>query len=300
MPRYLFFVNEIENPILVQAAQTMATSPRRGVYDRRPWRDLDLTALSGQPIENSHIFSMQLNETLVPYNTLEPLKVVLPLQRGRGMIPTDPLGPGGVQLGGMAMRMRTRWQTISHIWEANKSPNTRLNLLGQIDYMRKLSAQLQWQADPEDRPFRVLHSQGGQPTAAICADNDDIVDVGMYWVTCQSITEANYLLAIINSEALYVAVAPLMSRGQFGARNLHKQMWKLPIPAFDTANPLHVAISEAGETAAAGAAKQLAQLREQRDNVTVTIARREIRKWLRESDEGKAVEEMVDKLLAGG
>ena len=300
VPRCLFFVNEIENPVLVQAAQTMATSPRRGVYDRRPWRDLDLTALSGQPIENSHIFSMQLNETLVPYNTLEPLKVVLPLQRGRGMIPTDPLGPGGVQLGGMAMRMRTRWQTISHIWEANKSPNTRLNLLGQIDYMRKLSAQLQWQADSEDRPFRVLHSQGGQPTAAICADNDDIVDVGMYWVTCQSITEANYLLAIINSEALYVAVAPLMSRGQFGARNLHKQMWKLPIPEFDPANPLHVAISEAGETAAAGAAQQLAQLRERRDNVTVTIARREIRKWLRESDEGKAVEEVVAKLLGTG
>ena len=69
---------------------------------------------------------------------------------------------------------------------------------------------------------------------------------------------------------------------------------------FDPANPLHVAISEAGETAAAGAAKQLAQLREQRDNVTVTIARREIRKWLRESDEGKTVEEVVGKLLAGG
>ena len=81
---------------------------------------------------------------------------------------------------------------------------------------------------------------------------------------------------------------------------MHKQMWKLPIPEFDPANPLHVAVSEAGQTAAAGAAKQLAQLREQRDNVTVTIARREIRKWLRESDEGKAVEEVVGKLLAGG
>ena len=31
-----------------------------------------------------------------------------------------------------------------------------------------------------------------------------------------------------------------------------------------------------------------------------TIARREIRKWLRESDEGNTVEEVVGKLLAGG
>ena len=32
--------------------------------------------------------------------------------------------------------------------------------------------------------------------------------------------------------------------------------------------------------------------------MTVTIARREIRKWLRESEEGKAVEEAVGALLA--
>ena len=91
-----------------------------------------------------------------------------------------------------------------------------------------------------------------------------------------------------------------MPKGQFGARHLHKHLWKLPIPGFDADIPLHVAISEAGAAAATGATQQLAQLREQRDNVTVTVARREIRKWLRESDEGKTVETLVAKLLAGG
>ena len=65
-------------------------------------------------------------------------------------------------------------------------------------------------------------------------------------------------------------------------------------------NPLHVEVSEAGETAAAGAAKQLEQLRQERDRVTVTIARRELRKWLRESsDEGQAVEDVVRLLGVG-
>ena len=32
----------------------------------------------------------------------------------------------------------------------------------------------------------------------------------------------------------------------------------------------------------------------------MTIARRELRKWLRESTEGKAVEEAVEKLLGTG
>ena len=52
------------------------------------------------------------------------------------------------------------------------------------------------------------------------------------------------------------------------------------------------------EVAALGAAKQLTQLHQDRGEVTVTVARREIRKWLREKAEGKAVEEAVGALLA--
>ena len=67
----------------------------------------------------------------------------------------------------------------------------------------------------------------------------------------------------------------------------------------DPANGLHVEISQAGRAAADGAAQRLAQLRQERDRVTVTIARRELRKWLRESAEGKAVEDAVGGLLRG-
>ena len=65
-------------------------------------------------------------------------------------------------------------------------------------------------------------------------------------------------------------------------------------------NPLHVEVSEAGAAAAARAARQLERLRQERDRVTVTIARRELRKWLRGSDEGQAVEDGVGRLLGSG
>ena len=71
-------------------------------------------------------------------------------------------------------------------------------------------------------------------------------------------------------------------------------------PAPTTRYPLHAEVSEAGEAAAEGAARQLAQLREERDRVTVTIARRELRKWLRASPEGQAVEDAVGRLLNAG
>ena len=189
--------------------------------------------------------------------------------------------------------MRDRWRTVSRLWEENKRPVNKLNLLGRLDYLRELSAQLEWQRNPGDRPVRVVYSGYGILTAALIHEVDVIVDY-------KDTTEAHYLLAIINSDSLYELVTPLMSKGQFGARDLQKHLWKLSIPEFDSGNSLHVRASQAGEAAAQGVAKQLAQLRQDRGEVTVTIARRELRKWLRESTEGKAAEEAVEKLLGTG
>ena len=249
-------------------------------------------------MENRHLFDVHLGETIAPYVSLEPLKALLPLKQGDVAIPTDDNGPGGIRLGGLERRMRERWQTVSRLWEDNKALANRLNLLGRLDYMGELSSQLEWQHNSDDGQVRVVYTKSGQPTPALLKDSETLVDHLLYWIPSKTIDEANYLLAIINSDVLQVAVTPLMSKGQFGARDLHKHLWKLPIPGFDAGNSLHVRVSEAGELAALGAAKQLARLRRDRREVTVTIARREIRKWLRESTEGKAVEEAVGELLA--
>jgi hypothetical protein len=111
--------------------------------------------------------------------------------------------------------------------------------------------------------------------------------------------EAHYLLGIINSDVLYEAVEPLMPKGQFGARHVQKHLWRLPIPEFDPSQNLHVRISEAGAVVKDAVGLQMEQLRQERgDKLTVAIARRELRKWLRSSDEGRSVENLVGELLA--
>ena len=298
-PRCLYFVQETQNLALIQAGQTITVNPRRGSQDKQPWRSLDLTTITGQTIEKAHYFDVHLGETLVPYATLGPLKAILPVRSGTGEVPIDPDGVGGIGVGGLDRRMRDRWRTVSGLWEDNKSPANKMNLLAQLDYYGKLSAQLDWRRDPGERSVRIVYGGWGAPTAALLDDDSAIVDYKLFWVACRHVEEANYLLAIINSGALFENVAPLMSKGQFGARDLQKQLWKLPIPEFDPAEELHVAISQAGEAAAAGAGRQLAKLRQERERVTVTIARRELRKWLRESPEGRTVEEVVGRLLEG-
>ncbi len=300
VPRCLFFVNEVENSATVQAGQTVTVNPRRGSQDKAPWKNLDLTAITSQTIESSHLFDVHLGETLVPYATLEPLTALLPLKRGDAAIPADSGGVGGIRLGDIDRRMRGRWQAIIRLWDENKQSVNKLDLPDRLDYHGEYSSQLEWQKDKAGRPIRVLYSKSGEPTAGILEDDAPIIDHLLFWVTCKSPNEAKYLVAIINSQVLYKAVKPFMSKGQFGPRDLHKHLWKLPIPEFNPSVALHKSISKAGEAAATGVAQQLEQLREERGSkLTVTIARRELRKWLRASAQGKAVEEVVGELLGG-
>ena len=75
-------------------------------------------------------------------------------------------------------------------------------------------------------------------------------------------------------------------------------LWRLPIPEFDGGDSLHVEIADAGRDAAAGVERELVNLRQRyAERLSVTIARREVRKWLRESAEGKRVEGVVGRLL---
>ena len=297
-PRCLFFVEEAENPATVQAGQTVTVNPRRGSQDKEPWRSLDLAAITGQTIEKTHLFNVHLGETLAPYATLTPLKAVLPLRRGAGEIPAEENGVGGIRIGGLARRMRERWRTISSLWEENKTAANKLDLLGRLDYHSELSSQLEWQRNPGDRPIRVVYTKSGEPTAALLHDDGALVENVLFWITCKDVQEAHYLLAIINSDTLADAVNRYTTPNWAGnTRDLHKHLWKLPIPEFDPSQPLHVVVAEAGEAAAEGAVQQLDKLRQERDRVTVTIARRELRKWLRESVEGKAVEAAVSGLL---
>ncbi len=300
VPRCLFFVNETENPAIVQAGNSITVNPRRGRLDKKPWNGLDLAVISGQTIERNHLFDIHLGETVAPYVTLEPRRALLPVKQGGPAIPADDNGVGGIRLGGLERYMRRRWQTVSGLWEAHKAPVNKLNLLGRMDYHGELSAQLDWMQNPGDRPVRLVYSSAGQPTAALLSDGQVLVDYKLFWIACKDKQEANYLLAIINSEALYDAVSSLMSKGQFGARDLQKHLWKLPIPEYDAAAARHRELAEAGAAAAQGAERRLAELRKERgEGLTVTVARRELRRWLRASPEGAAAEAATARLLAG-
>ena len=303
LPRRLFFVEEIENTAVVQAGigSTITVNPRMGSKDHVTWKSLNLTSISNQTVESMHIFDVHLGETIAPYVTLDPLKAVLPLKRGDHSLPEDESGVGGIKISHLGRLMRGRWRTINDFWVDKRSKTAReknLSLVKQLDYYGKLSSQLAWQKDKGDRPIRIVYTSSGEPTAAVLHEDRTLVENVLYWIACGGLDEAHYLVAIINSKALYELVKPLMPKGQFGPRHVHKHLWKLPIPKFDADNVLHRTIAEAGANVALGSSRELTRIRAKfGDGVGVDRIRSELRGWLRSSDEGARVEEAVTRLL---
>ncbi len=302
VPRRLFFVAEVESQALVQTLPLVTVKPRISSLDKKPWKDINLDAITETPIEREHLFDVHLGETVAPYVLLPPLEALLPLKQGDLELPADKNGVGGLDVSALGERMQSRWRTVSRLWDSHKAKANELDVLGRLDYHRELSSQLGWRRDPDGRPVRIVYASSGKPTAALLGDDAAIVDNTLFWVTCRDRDEADYLLAIINSDALYQATIPFMPKGLFGARHVQKHLWKLPIPAFDPGDELHMEIASTGAAAAEGAAALYAELcaeaeKHAKGPPTVTLARRELRNWLAASDEGGAVEDAVGRLL---
>ncbi len=296
-PRCLLFVEPGQSRSKIRPADTQVTRPRRGRFDKKPWKDLHLSHFHNMTVESDHIFDVHLGETLVPYATLEPLQVILPARKASLRIPTRGDSPGGVDPFSMGVRVRNRWRSMAEFWDANKKPNDDKSLVEQIDYFGKLTAQFDWMRSG-DGQIRIAYAGSGRPTAAVLTDPSEIADYTLFWIACNSIDEANFLSAVINSETLERSVIPLAVPNWSGkVRHLQKHLWRLPIPNFDPSSRLHRDIASAGVQASNGVDKVLADLRVSRDKVTVTIARREVRDWLANSKEGNVVESLVERLL---
>ena len=299
-PRNLFFVTEVPPSTTVIRPGIVHTQPRVSSQAKEPWRSLPLNELrTPGTVEESHLFDVHLGETIAPYVTLPPLRALLPIDKDNPQtIARDPTQRGEVRPSSLPRLARNRWKSMCELWDTHKRANDNKTLLEQLDYLHKLQSQLDWrQTNLSDPKTRIAYTSSGRPTAAIVSDSAAVIENSLYWLSCNTVQEARYLLAVINSDALRKRVEPLMPKGQFGARHLHKHLWKLPIPAFDPENADHIAVSDAGATAEKTADRQLQSIIADNEQITVTAIRKELRTWLEASPAGNSVESAVEKLL---
>ena len=304
--RRLFFVTTEPNQAKMAAPGTFITYPRTSGQDKKKY---DVSALHGNVAHEDNLFDVYLGESIAPYVTLPPLTAVLPVDKPSMTLPLDHGSHSANSKSGavkqnarqidtakLDSRMRTRWNTMSSLWDANKGKNDKKSLYENLNYLSKLTNQLAWLRAPGNRPVRIAYSSSGAPTATLITDDQAILDYTLFQVNCVNLDEAYYLLAIVNSETLASAVNQFMPKGLFGARHLQKHLWKLPIPEFDPNDIDHVDLSRLGRRAAVEAEAMIVQLRS--PTLSVAKARSVLRhEWQPNSPTAQQIETGVQRLL---
>ena len=303
--RRLFFVSVSPNQNRFAPPDTYVTHPRTGTQDKKKY---SVDELNGQIISGDNLFNVYLGESLAPYVTLPPLTAALPVSKATMTMPMNH-NDGQVDAQELNPNMQARWEKMQRLWEANRGKTDTKSLTQNLNWLNKLSSQLEYlrqlifPVETVERPIRIAYTQSGRPTAALITDNKAILDRSLYQVTCSDLDEAYYLLAIINSAVLEQAVEVFMTKGQFGARGLEKHLWKLPIPQYDPQNPTHTQLSRLGRTAAQLAQYQLTTLtaltaRHHPTPITADRLRADLRNhWQPQSQTANQIETATTQLL---
>ena len=311
-PRRLFFVRTHRNEGQFALPNTFVTYPRESSLDKKTYNVADLNE---HMVSSDNLFNVYLGESLAPYITLPPLTAALPVSKATLEMPLDHSGckvlPSEfiqhdackVDKQELDDRMRSRWEKMERLWDQNKGKTDNKSLIQNLNWLNKLTSQLDYLWEPGDRPVRIAYTSSGRPTAALIDDQQAIIENLLYMVSCRDLDEAYYLLTIINSLALEEAVKDFMPTGLFGARHLHKHLWKLPIPEYDANDEVHAALSRLGREAEQECKALLGELVALNGEgwLTSVNARSSIRNgWQPGSETAQAIETAVAALLSAG
>lgn len=237
VPRFLFCVTRQASGPLGHARGIVPVASLRTSLEKPPWKTLP--SLTGN-VESSFLHKMHLGSTVAHFRLLEPWLTVLPISDGKL------LNKEGIAA---HKNLSQWWNSAASVWEAKKSPASKLTLMQQLDFQGKLKKQL------GKGPHRVVYSaSGNRLVAAYVEDPSLIIEHKLYWLAVPSEAAAHYLTAVLNSEHVLDRVSKFQSQGLFGARDFDKYVWKLPIPVFMPSNDLHLELSALGREARDAAA----------------------------------------------
>jgi hypothetical protein len=277
-PRMLVFVERRQMGRLGANPSAPSVESRRSSQEKQPWKELP--GIENQ-VEAECLHPVLLGESLLPYRIFRPLEGVLPItNRGEVLNSKAALERGLDHLAGW-MRKAER------VWNENRTAN--VSLVENFDYYGKLASQF-----PVPKLRIGYAASGTQPVAAIIRDRRNIIEHALYWSAVETLSEGNYLAAILNSETGRLRVERLQARGQWGARHFDKVMFNLPIPRFDQKVDLHLELA-----AAAARAEKVAAEVALPEGCKFQRARGLVRKALKEVGVADEIDELVARLLDG-
>ena len=264
---------------------------RTGTQDKKPWKDLEPPQGT---VERNFLHSVLLGESVAPFRILTSQQAVIPYDVEKQPDKThSTLQQQGILLDSKGAARRgyprlAQWlEKTETLWKQNRSSDMSLN--ERIDYHSELSRQF------PIATIRVVYSASGSNlVACVVQGSIAIVEHKLYWAAVDSMEEAGYLCAILNSEALQAGVKQYQSQGQWGARDFDKYVFNLPIPRFNADSSLHRELAQMAKKA-----EEIANAVQVKEDEHFTRARARVRSALAEHGVAAQLERLVSEVFRG-
>jgi hypothetical protein len=235
-------------------------------------------------VERAFVRQIALGESVAPYRVLDLVTGVVPMADGAVLDAASADARGHRGLASWLRDAEAKWNQHSN---KDIHGNARMSLAERVDAMGTLRAQA------NHAPLRILYTKAGTRLSACWIEDDNVlIDHKAYWSAANSLEEAAYVAAILNTRIVLDRVKDLQPVGQRDPRDFDNLVWTLPIPEFDPSDAVHTDLAAAALRATAVAARV-----ELPENVHFTTKRRLIRHELEADGVAETIERLVDALL---
>ena len=158
------------------------------------------------PVDRAFVRRIALGESVAPYRILDLTTGVVPMEDGAIVTAATADAHGHRGLAAWLRDVEAKWNDHSN---KDVGGNARMSLSERIDAMGMLRSQA------NRSPVRVLYTKAGTRLSACWLEDDDvIIDHKAYWSAANSLEEAAYVAAVLNTSVVLDRVKDLQPVGQ--------------------------------------------------------------------------------------
>lgn len=251
-PRNFWFIDIKSNKFLSYNPMKPYVVSSENKDAKKPWNEIKVEG----NIEREFFFNTVLGPDLIPFGIMKRRLIVLPVKINQNEVKMLNSNSPEIQQFDFAKYLAN----IEALWKTNATDKLKKKpIYEQVNYNDNLIQQ-----QPQSKYKVIYAANGANMTCAVIESKADYVtnvddskfmtntffaDMAMYYYNTESEDEAFYLCSILNSNTVNEFIKPLQSRGDFGARNIHKAPLIFDIPQFDKKNSSHIRLAKIGKAA---------------------------------------------------
>lgn len=222
---------------------------------KEPWNNI---VLSGN-IEREFVYATATGKDVLPFK-VRFQAVVLPIEKGQlkyHIVDSKALrNKGKFKMANWLDKVNEEWKKHATKTALRQFPSA----MDYVNYHNKLELQ------KLNFRYYVIYTASGTNIAATVVDTKNIPDFELngvklspsgfiadtktFWIGTNNLDEANYLVAILNSNIINDLIKPIQTKGAFGARDIHRRPFEFNIPEYDPKYEVHRELAKLGTEAA--------------------------------------------------